>query len=90
MLTSALGMSEANPASDPAELLGPTPFTPYVLPRDFPGGPVAQTVCSQRRGSGVQSLVWEQDPTSHKPFHLEACGGNRGSGPGRGTRLQTK
>ena len=90
MLTSALGKSEANPASDPAKLLGPTPFTPYVLPRDFPGDPAAQTACSQRREPGVQSLVWEQDPTSHKPFHLEPFGGDRGSVPGRGTRLQTK
>ena len=64
---------EANPASDLAKLLGPTPFTPYVFPRDFPGGPVAQTVCSQCRGPGIQSLVREQDPTSHKPFHLEPC-----------------
>ena len=28
-------------------------------------GPVAKTMCSQLRGSGVQSLVRELDPTCH-------------------------
>ena len=67
MLTSALGKSEANPASDPAKLLGPTPFTPYVLPRDFPGGPVAQTACSQRRAHPVSALArgWARLRASH-------------------------
>ena len=31
--------------------------------RDFPGGPVAKTPCSQSRGLGVPSLVKELDPT---------------------------
>ena len=31
--------------------------------QDFPGGPVAKTPCSQRRGPEVQSLVREVDPT---------------------------
>ena len=30
---------------------------------DFPGGPVAKTLCSQSRGPQVQSLVRELDPT---------------------------
>ena len=31
--------------------------------RDFPGGPVGKTPCSQCRWPGVQSLVGELDPT---------------------------
>ena len=31
--------------------------------RDFPGGPVAKTQCSQYREPGIQSLVRELDPT---------------------------
>ena len=31
--------------------------------RDFPGGPVAETLCSQSRGPRVQSLVRELDLT---------------------------
>ena len=31
--------------------------------QDFPGGPVAKTLCSQCRGLGVQALVRELDPT---------------------------
>ena len=31
--------------------------------RDFPGGPVGKTQCSQCRVPGVQSLVRELDPT---------------------------
>ena len=30
---------------------------------DFPGGPVAKTLCSQSRGPPVQSLLRELDPT---------------------------
>ena len=30
---------------------------------DFPGGPVADTLCFQHKGSGVQSLVREIDRT---------------------------
>ena len=33
--------------------------------RDFSGGPVAKTLCSQRREPGSPSLVGELDPTCH-------------------------
>ena len=43
----------------------PCTFPIKIMVRDFPGGPVAKTLCSQCRGSCDQSLVRELDPTCH-------------------------
>ena len=42
-----------------------------IVYRDFPGDPVAKALHSQSRGTRVQSLVRELDPTGHnKRSHM--------------------